>query len=56
MGFAGQDAVADGKPVLDAEVRNAARAFVRDDFEMIGLAANDAPQRDKGVEGTVKRS
>ncbi len=43
----GQDAVAHRQQVLNGDVHDGARTLARDDLEMIGLAANDAAERDR---------
>src|SRR5665647_2610450 len=49
LGVDGEDAVADGKLALHGQVHQAARRFIRNDLEMIGLALDDAAERDIAV-------
>ena len=46
----GQNRVGDGQLVVEREARNRCAAFVGDQLEMVGFAANDAAQRDECVE------
>src|SRR5258708_39918785 len=45
----GGDAIADAKAVVQHQIRQGARRFIRDDLEMIRLTAHDAAQRNKAV-------
>ena len=49
LGVDGEDAVADGELALHSQIHQAARRFIRDDLEMIGLALDDAAERDVTV-------
>ena len=50
----GEDAVADGE-ALKRQVHQRARAFVRHDLEMIGLAADHDAERDESAEAAASR-
>ncbi len=45
----GQDAIAERQAQSQRYIHQSARAFVGDELEMIGLAANDAAERDNAV-------
>src|SRR4051794_32639932 len=50
----GEDSVAD-RVALQCQFHDPARAFVRDHFKMISLAANDDAERDEGAEAPASR-
>src|SRR6476659_7798984 len=50
----GEDAVADSES-LQRQVHDSPRAFIRHDFEMIGLAADHDAESDEGAEAAASR-
>ncbi len=50
LGIDGQNAIAEREFSRNGNLHHGARAFIRDDLEMMGLAANDATERHRPVE------
>jgi hypothetical protein len=51
LGIDGENAVADRKALRHRKIHERAGGFLRDDFEMNGVAANDAAERHRAVIG-----